>query len=497
MTYIMTGCLALSSCAVSDNPVADDPVFENDNVLTKLGKMPQVSDIQQVPDSLNSGFKEAYLFSYEQPIDHQNPAAGTYKQKVMVCIRDVNAPTVVYTHGYLMSDKNYANDTDLAVDLGANYVAIEHRYFGDSKIDSDTRWDYLTTQQAADDQYAVIQSLKTILKKEWVSIGTSKCGMTSMFLRYYHPDAVDVTTVFCSPFMTSLADKRVGRYQQTESGSQAEKELIDAHMKRMLANGREGLYKTVCQKLAELAASLNVQENSNIPFENYVHFVISQPFGLYSYSDAQERATIIPPVNCSDEAVIDFYFAEYFEKIKKMGNQPANYWEKSAPLYPYSIQTAKQLGQYAYDYTLVEDLLKGMDFDYSLVTDVKKANTSNLFECDTWLYDTYDNTMMLDLLNNFLPTCQYPILFVYSKDDPWTGARPAKINESVAKLIINPDGIHNQDINNPRHYSEAVYAEIYDYVTRYVKLPQSIADRRGAGRPQSVDREVNDRFMLR
>jgi hypothetical protein len=38
---------------------------------------------------------------------------------------------------------------------------------------------------------------------------------------------------------------------------------------------------------------------------------------------------------------------------------------------------------------------------------------------------------------------------------------------------MNPDGIHNQDINNPENYSPALHQEIIDYIGKFVKLPST------------------------
>ena len=70
--------------------------------------------------------------------------------------------------------------TDLALALGANYIDAEYRYYNDSKILNDPRWDYLTAEQGAGDYYAIIQALKPLLPKEWISTGNSKNGMNSI-----------------------------------------------------------------------------------------------------------------------------------------------------------------------------------------------------------------------------------------------------------------------------------------------------------------------------
>jgi pimeloyl-ACP methyl ester carboxylesterase len=122
-----------------------------------------------------------------------------------------------------------------------------------------------------------------------------------------------------------------------------------------------------------------------------------------------------------------------------------------------------------FDYSLLP-LLKDTDFDADKLNgDPKVTNSADLYECDRWLYDTYDNSVILDILNNFLPNFEKPVLLVYAQDDPWTGSRITNINP-VAKLIMNPDGVHKQDINNADHYSPAIRQEIIDYIAKYVKI---------------------------
>lgn len=485
----------LTSCAVEDNP-ATGPVVVTDPVRQALAAIPNIHDVVVLSDSLNYGFSEAYDFFFEQPIDHNNPAAGSFMQRVTVAIRDLNAPTVLWTDGYAMyvPRGKYVRSTDLAENLGANFVEIEHRHFGDSKIPSDTKWDYLTIQQAADDQHAIIQALKPLLPKEWISTGTSKDGMTSLFLRYCYPDDIDVTTVFCSPFMTSLFDTRVGRWMQQESGADDVKPLVDAHINRLLVNGKNGLFGKFCKHFEELVTASG-GTYTGYPIEYYVRNIFISIFGLYSYKDAKMRRKELPPIDCSDETLLRYYLPSYYpDDDDSPVLQPGKlYWEDQTS-YPYYIQTAKQLGQYAYDYSLVPQL-EGTDFDASILnSNPKVSNPSALFDCDVWLYDYYDNSTILDILSNFLPNFSKPILFVYSKSDPWTGARPATINP-VAKMVINPDGVHNQDLNNKDHYSAACRQEILDYVSKYVQHPVQ-ANRRAAGQLRTADREFRDYFMI-
>lgn len=147
MQWVMVAALMcgplLTSCSDDDNPTSE-PVVINP-VLKALSEIPNVHDIKEFKETAKYGFKEGYEFFFDQPIDHKNPSAGTFQQLVRICVRDVNIPTVLYTEGYLISP--IASAIDLTEALGTNLVQIEHRHFGDSKILSDTRWEYLNCEQ--------------------------------------------------------------------------------------------------------------------------------------------------------------------------------------------------------------------------------------------------------------------------------------------------------------------------------------------------------------
>ena len=83
--------------------------------------------------------------------------------------------------------------------MNANAVVVEHRYYGDSKVNNDPRWDHLTIEQAAADHHAIFQALKPLLPGKWISTGLSKDGETAVFYRYLYPEDTDVTVAFCSP----------------------------------------------------------------------------------------------------------------------------------------------------------------------------------------------------------------------------------------------------------------------------------------------------------
>ena len=214
--------MVLTSCSGNyDNPVDPEPVPSLTPFGDLLGQVDNVASIEAfTPTYNNAGHTECYKVFFDQPIDHENPSAGTMKQKALIYFKGFDRPTVMYTCGYSLPDtwKDWMCNLDIAANMDANIIGVEHRYFGESKNLEDTRWDYLTIEQAAADHHAIFEPLKKILPKEWISTGTSKDGMTSLFFRYFYPNDITVTTVFCSPLMTSLYYMPVGTYLDNESG---------------------------------------------------------------------------------------------------------------------------------------------------------------------------------------------------------------------------------------------------------------------------------------
>ena len=497
----------LTSCSIEDNP-APQPVISTTPFGDMLKGVDNITSIEAfTPNQNKVGFTEFYEVFFRQPIDHNNPSVGTIKQKAFLFFKGFDRPTVMYTSGYGLSDawKNYTH-LDIAANMDANLIIVEHRYFGDSKNLDDTRWDYLTIEQAAADHHAIFQSLKPLLPKEWVSTGTSKDGMTSLFYRYFYPNDMTVTTVFCSPFMTSLYYTPIGTYLENESGSDAERENMHALYFKILGGLFEGnctfydTYAQMCKDYNDQLQALHPEHSGQWFDDGFGSFIWSLPpffFTQFSYHTAKERALNIPSADAEPEVILDYiYFRDIltqnglwrYDSPMAPADEEEDYYWKANDGYPYYIQTAKQLGQLCYDLSRYESLIGEVGVN---------PNPSALYEQDIWLYDTYDNSRLVDIRENFIPNTDCPIMFYYAQGDPWTGARPDKINESRSMMLIGERGIHNQDLNNPEHFSQDDKQQIMDFLARYVDYENATtnARRRSAGNLPTVSIEP-DRFII-
>ena len=470
--FALAATMILMGCKKVNPPTPDEPTGSAfGRALRSIDIVGRVDTI--VPEQNPAEYSELYEVFFTQPVDHNNPSAGTFGQKAYVYYVGSDRPTVLYTCGYLLSDQFKKTPyVDIAYNMNANLVMVEHRYFGDSKPANPTDWTYLNMEQAAADHHAIIQALKPLMPREWVSTGTSKDGMTSVYLRYFYPNDVAVTTAFCAPFMPSLTYLPVGRYVHEESGTVGERNQMKALLERLLENGENGMYAS----FIELLQANNFSNLDEYTFNWYVNGCFDYFFNFFSYETPATRH--LPALDTPAYELLQKVFSNLFNKVD------------SSWAYPYAIQSAKELGRPLEDFEPYAELLEGTTFDVNQFT----QNPCDLKEEDRWLYNTYSNFRIVDMLNNFIPNTTCPILFVYAKDDPWTGARPDRINEQYSKLIINPIGVHNHDINNVEHYTPEMKQDIMGFVARYVPYGNDpvVAKRP----PFSYTFEMDDRFMI-
>lgn len=72
-------------------------VWAGDGIYEKLQQIPQISEIQKLDVK---PFQEYYQFWFEQPVDHSDPAKGTFRQRVLLGHKQSDAPVIVELEGY-------------------------------------------------------------------------------------------------------------------------------------------------------------------------------------------------------------------------------------------------------------------------------------------------------------------------------------------------------------------------------------------------------------
>lgn len=178
------------------------------HLLEKLQRIKGVSDIK--PMTVEP-YGEYYEFWFEQPVDHENPAAGTFKQRVLLGHKSDKAPVILELQGYNIWTEKEGELSNL---LKGNQITIEHRFFNNSVPATGVDWEHLTIKQAATDQHVIIQALKKEIypDSKWVSTGISKGGQTTIFHRYFYPADVDISVPYVAPLNLEYVDPRIQKF---------------------------------------------------------------------------------------------------------------------------------------------------------------------------------------------------------------------------------------------------------------------------------------------
>ena len=204
----------------------------------KLAQFKNISGIKklEVSERMENPFKEKYVMFFEQPIDHSNPAKGTYRQRVVVAVADYNAPTVIVTEGYGAAyGLNPRYREEISRMFNTNLVVVEHRYFlesvpfmqDDKSITPETLdWSYMTAVNEAADLHNVNQTLRQVLKGKWIATGISKGGQTTMFYTAYYPEDLDVSVPYVGPLCKGVEDGRHEPFLAEYAGTPQDREIL-------------------------------------------------------------------------------------------------------------------------------------------------------------------------------------------------------------------------------------------------------------------------------
>ena len=173
----------------------------------QLAALPGVSNVETLK---STHFPEKYVFFIKQQLDAKDASKGYFEQRVVLCHRGFDRPTVLVTEGY---NANYALCEGYIEELSklfdTNIITVEYRYF-DKSMPSPCNWDYLTVENSLYDLHHVNQTLHAMYKGKWIATGISKGGQTTMFYRSYFPDDVDISVPYVAPLNKGVEDGRHG-----------------------------------------------------------------------------------------------------------------------------------------------------------------------------------------------------------------------------------------------------------------------------------------------
>lgn len=404
-----------------------------DTISQDLSMLPNVVSVTRED---NPDFAAKFKVFFEQPIDHDNPGAGTFKQLVYVCLAHPDSLNVLITEGYYAFDAKTPHE--LTQMFNGNQIVVEHRYYGESTID-DPNFRYNDAKNSCDDLHAIVSELKELLSGKWISTGRSKSGLTCNMYRAYYPYDVEVTIPYGSPFCQSRYDERMAEALKTSIGTPESRAKLTAFKREVLTRRDIMAHKWDSTANAQgIQIKLPADKMLDI---NMMDFTV----GFWAYGfDANE----IPDQTASDNEIFNYM-------ISLSGPDS---WDINYDVNKYYTEAYKELGHYALPTDGIEDLMIVDDYiyqDFLKYTYVPDGVPSTF------------STTMHQKVDAFLRQTDAKYIFIYGGWDPWStvGIGPEYVRGNIHRYV-NATGAHHTNISD---LDPAAQSEIKDLLDDWLR----------------------------
>ncbi|GGZ34815.1 tripeptidyl aminopeptidase [Streptomyces inusitatus] len=170
----------------SGTPAAALPETPITDIKPRLAALPEVASVRETT-SWEDWDRRVYEVFFTQPKDHRDPAAGTFRQKVVVYHRGERLPTALIPTQHAYGDP-------LGITFLKNEVRVEQRFLpGSELVPKDLS--KLNIRQLADDLHRVTVAMKRIYDQRWLSTGMALTGEVATYHRRFYPNDVVGTYV--------------------------------------------------------------------------------------------------------------------------------------------------------------------------------------------------------------------------------------------------------------------------------------------------------------
>lgn len=408
-----------------------------DEVEDRLNKIPGISDVVKLESTY---YPDKYVMNITQAVDPKNPAAGTFKQRVILCHVGFDRPTVLVTEGY---DANYglrpSYREELSTLLNANQIMVEYRYF-DKSTPTPCNWNYLTVENSLYDLHNVNKTFHQLYKGHWLATGISKGGQTCMFYRMMFPDDVDVSVPYVAPLNRGLEDGRHEPFIEKKVGRKTERDSIKVFQTELLKrrSAIEPMFKAYCDSM---------HYTFRVPVsEIYDYCVLEAAFALWQWGTP---VTTLPKASDTDRQWFD-----YFIHI----NEP-NYFSTQTPYLSFNVQAARELGYYGYDIKPFKKLMSiksAKDYMHRVMLPAEFKDLK------------FDKTLYKKTIK-FLKHNDPKMVYIYGGIDPWGSSGVAGLKFLRKKdnihVYVLPRGSHSTRINS---FPEPQRSEIINLIKGWI-----------------------------
>ena len=383
-------------------------------------KLKAISHITEIKPLESKEFAEKYVTYFTQPLDHNRPELGNFRQRVIVSHIGFDRPTVIVTEGY---GAGYALSPryreELSRMFNTNMIFVEYRYFLESTPEP-RDWQYLTAESSADDLHAVFEAFKKIYPSKWISTGISKGGQTTMLYRTFYPDDVDISVPYVGPLCYGVEDGRHEPFLR-QVGTAEERKAIEDFQLEVLKRKA-----TLLPRFEKHCAEKGYEFSGSVE-EIYDYSVLEYSFALWQWGTP---VNTIPANDADDDAIYKHFMAI---------SEPS-YFAKGGGNESFFVQAARELGYYGYD---IRPFKKYLSINSS------KGYLKKLMLPEDAKHIKFDKTLSKKI-TKFLKKNDPKMVFIYGEIDPWSAAAPMWLDTSKKKnmhMFVQPRGSHRARIN--------------------------------------------------
>ena len=347
-------------------------------------------------------FTKAYQLVLNEPLDHKNPEAGTFKHYVYLSHIDEELPVVLVTEGYNARPQTY----EMSKILKGNQVQVEYRFYGKSRPDS-IPWQYLTNDQAVEDYHQLVTKLKRLYTGKWVSTGISKGGETVLIYKSKYPWDVRVAVPYVAPLISGQEDPRTEAHIKT-IGSDACRTKIEKYQRLILENR-----DAVLTEISNYAALKDMSFTEVSMEEALEYAVLEFPFSFWQWGG---NCDDIPTETANAKELFD-----YVNSIVGIGFYNDKTYKDLLPSY---YQHMTELGYYGFDTTPVKDLIRVVHEPTNLRFAPKNMDV------------TY-SPEYINEVRDFAENKGKQILYIYGEYDTWGACAPnPKPHVDALKMVL-------------------------------------------------------------
>jgi hypothetical protein len=396
---------------------------------SQLEKLPEVISVKKIDN--HPFFNETYEIMVEQLLDHKNPSAGKFAQRVFLSDYNKYSPVVFVTEGYkadYAERSSYINE--LSEILQANQLVVEHRYFGKSQPDI-KNWDYLTIENACADLNRVQRIFKRIynFNNKWIATGISKGGQNTIAYKAFYPDAADAWIPYVAPVTFAVEDKRMEQFIP-QIGTPECREKIKDFQLTILKN------RDIIQPMLD-SFIVAAQFSFAIPNSAVLDYcVLEYSFAFWQW---ENNCAEIPSDTVSPYAL--------FKHLVKVSGPDYFALEKVEPIKAFFIQAVKEFGYYGYDTKPFSPYLTIQSAKGYLPEVFLKGEPSFKF-----------NKKTSKFIEKAIQKGGENMILIYGENDPWTAGGIVPKKSSKAVRFVQPNAAHRARINS---MSYAQRAELY------------------------------------